>query len=122
MTNSNADVIQAEIQDGAPDETPAPRPVKILDEGMRLLLEKAKTRSAIAAALGVSRALIGKWGGTVPLNWVPKIEEVYGIPRWQLRPDHYQRPDVELMRYLPELDSSERKKLAEIVLGRARAA
>jgi len=46
--------------------------------------------AAIASKLGISRQAVIQWD-PIPIDRVPTVEQVTGIPRHELRPD---RPDL----------------------------
>jgi len=51
-------------------------------------------RSMLAALLGVSPSTISHWQkrDEIPFWRVRQIEEITGIPRWELRPDVFEEP------------------------------
>ncbi|MBO6755440.1 MAG: helix-turn-helix domain-containing protein [Roseibium sp.] len=50
------------------------------------------TKAELGRRLGVGRAAVLKWeNGRVPAERALSVEEVTGIPRWELRPDIYPR-------------------------------
>jgi DNA-binding transcriptional regulator YdaS (Cro superfamily) len=65
-------------------------------EALKRALAKADdNQSAFAAAVGTSQQRISyllKNGKSMPAELVLKTEEVYGIPRHELRPDIYPEP------------------------------
>ncbi|MEM8724654.1 MAG: YdaS family helix-turn-helix protein [Pseudomonadota bacterium] len=63
-------------------------------EALDLLLEQAKTQSALARALGVTQPSVWKWFQTskrLPAEHVLKAESLFGVSRHDLRPDIYPR-------------------------------
>ena len=61
--------------------------------GLLRALSWARTDVEFAAALGVTQPAIAKWRakGYVPIERVPAVERLTGVPRWLIRPD---RPDM----------------------------
>lgn len=57
----------------------------------KLLDDKNWTVSKLALALDIAPQAISQWTA-VPLNRVPEIEKITGIPRHELRPDFWQAP------------------------------
>ncbi len=55
--------------------------------GMAAAKAKAGNAKKLAEMMGLSGGLISRWGDTVPLNWLLKMEQVTGVPRYVLRPD-----------------------------------
>lgn len=51
-----------------------------------VLAEKFETQVELEQALGISRQALWKWT-TVPPHQVPKVSEMTGMPRHELRPD-----------------------------------
>lgn len=49
-------------------------------------------KATLARKLGISRAAISDWGGVIPLERVPAVERVTGVPRDLLRPDFFTKP------------------------------
>jgi DNA-binding transcriptional regulator YdaS (Cro superfamily) len=61
----------------------------------RKAIEAAGSISALARALGITRQAVMQWekpDRQIPAEHVPQIERHTGIPRWQLRPDLWERP------------------------------
>lgn len=54
--------------------------------------DKAGGLAVLARALGIRHTAFYRWK-TVPADRVLKIEEVTGIPRYEIRPDLYPSPD-----------------------------
>jgi DNA-binding transcriptional regulator YdaS (Cro superfamily) len=57
----------------------------------KLLDDKNWSVSKLAAALKIKPQAISQWI-EVPLNRVPEVEALTGIPRHELRPDFWQAP------------------------------
>lgn len=57
--------------------------------GLLRVLSWARTDVEFAAALGISQAAVAKWRrkGYVPIERVPEVERLTGVPRWMIRPD-----------------------------------
>ena len=60
-------------------------------------IDRAGGQTALAAKIGVRQSLISFWlnqakEGAAP-DKVPAIERVTGVPRYELRPDVYARPE-----------------------------
>lgn len=53
------------------------------------LVKKHGGFSHWARVLGVTPQAVYQWKGKIPIRHVLKIEEHFGIPRQQLRPDVY---------------------------------
>lgn len=51
------------------------------------------TRAGLARAIGISKQATHQWRGPIPAERVPKISEVFGIPRWELREDLWDKPE-----------------------------
>lgn len=61
------------------------------DGGLELAVAKAGSATILARLIGVTPAAICYWK-TIPVNRVPLVEQVTGIPRHLLRPDFWQAP------------------------------
>ncbi len=59
-----------------------------IDEGLRLAIEAAGTRYALAKKLRMSPAAVLVWT-RVPADRVVQVERVTGVPRERLRPELY---------------------------------
>lgn len=68
-----------------------------MDKGLALAIEKAGSRSKLAAILGVSRQAVQVWD-QVPIYLVPNVEKMLHIPRWRLRPDLWEKPSAQSVR------------------------
>lgn len=66
------------------------REKKVRDEGLRKALEAAGRAVRLASELGITAQAINRWQ-RVPIERVPDVERITGIPRHVLRPD---RPDM----------------------------
>lgn len=60
---------------------------------LKLIIVQAGGNSHLARLLGIRPQSISKWIalGTVPIDQVPKMARITGVPRHLLRPD---RPDL----------------------------
>ncbi len=59
---------------------------------IELAIDKAGSQSALAAGLGITRQAINFWKqghALVPIPHVLVMEQKYGVPREQFRPDVY---------------------------------
>lgn len=45
----------------------------------------------LAKAIGRTPALVSKWKGTIPEEWLFKVERATGVPHYILRPDLFAR-------------------------------
>lgn len=61
---------------------------KDLKAGVELVVDAAKSKTALADFLGITRQAVGQWK-RVPTEHVPEIEKRYNIPRVLMRPDVY---------------------------------
>jgi DNA-binding transcriptional regulator YdaS (Cro superfamily) len=61
---------------------------KNLNEGLRLAIEAAGTRYALAKKLGLTPTAVLEWY-RIPAELVVEVERVTGVPREHLRPDLY---------------------------------
>ena len=59
--------------------------------GMALLRSHRGLMTRIAAELGIERGAVAMWKQIPPAR-VPDVERITGIPRHQLRPDLWERP------------------------------
>lgn len=66
------------------------RSKKIRDEGLRKALAVAGRAVRLASELGITAQAINKWE-RIPVDRVPDVERITGLPRHVLRPD---RPDL----------------------------
>lgn len=62
--------------------------------GVRAALEAAKTATAIADGLGISRAAVSQWV-EIPAERVIQVERLTGVHRSVLRPDLYPQEAAE---------------------------
>jgi len=76
------------MSETAPRRSARARPA---DVGLTAALEAAGSTRALADALGITDGAVSQWE-EVPVARVLKIEEVFRIPRWKLRPDFYPPP------------------------------
>ena len=61
---------------------------------MKEAITRAGGTSALARALGISQAAISQWR-QVPYSRVLTVEQITGVPRYELRPDIYgQKPEA----------------------------
>lgn len=63
---------------------------------IELAIEAAGSGSALARDLGVTRqnvCIMKNSGRKLPAKHVPAISKMYGIPRWVLRPDMWEKPE-----------------------------
>jgi DNA-binding transcriptional regulator YiaG len=71
----------------------APKPAKKFPEvknlALRKTLEKAGGYPQLAAALGISRQSVHKWEA-VPDRFAVTVEQLYGIPRYEIAPHLYE--------------------------------
>jgi DNA-binding transcriptional regulator YdaS (Cro superfamily) len=61
--------------------------------GMELIRAQPGLSSWLARRLGLTQPAISAWR-QVPAERVPEIESLTGIPRWLLRPDLFDGPQV----------------------------
>jgi hypothetical protein len=67
------------------------------EPGLEILIDKAGSLKAIAEVLGLTRPAISRWR-RVPIEHAIYLEEEFGVPRWELRPDVYPPPDEDRQR------------------------
>lgn len=65
-----------------------------MHNGVDLLRSQRGLMSKVATACGITRAAVAMWK-RIPADYVPKISEVSGIPRHELRPDLWEKPGRE---------------------------
>jgi DNA-binding transcriptional regulator YdaS (Cro superfamily) len=61
------------------------------DGGIEAAITAAGSISELARKLGLTQPTVARWR-QIPVPHVPKIERLYKIPRWQLRPDVWEPP------------------------------
>jgi DNA-binding transcriptional regulator YdaS (Cro superfamily) len=57
-----------------------------MDTGIDCVVAAANTKTALAAALGVSKGAVSQWNA-VPVEHCAEIERKFGVPVEQIRPD-----------------------------------
>jgi DNA-binding transcriptional regulator YdaS (Cro superfamily) len=57
-----------------------------IDEGLRLAVQVAGSRAALARKIGVSRQAVWRWK-KIPVERLKAVEKATRIPRYRLRPD-----------------------------------
>jgi hypothetical protein len=62
------------------------------DPALQRAIEAIGGIRATADALGLSFQSVWGWG-KCPLHRVAQISDLSGVPRWELAPDHWERPD-----------------------------
>lgn len=64
--------------------------------GLERIIDEFGGRAAFATACGVSRAAVWKWiqRNCIPAERCVAIEKATGIPREQLRPDLFTKPET----------------------------
>lgn len=69
------------------------RTAELAEAGLLLALANVPSDIALARALNVSQPAIALWRrrGFVPIERVPAVEAITGVPRYRIRPD---RPDL----------------------------
>lgn len=62
-------------------------------EGLRLVLDRFESQDALAQRMRITQGAVSHWlrRGGVPIERVPEVERLSGVPRWRIRPD---RPDL----------------------------
>ncbi len=55
--------------------------------GMAAAKAAAGNAKKLAKLIGASGGLVSRWKDTVPLNWLLRMEQATGVPRYILRPD-----------------------------------
>ena len=62
-----------------------------MDNVRKWLRDNDRTLGWLAEQLGLSRDTVKKWP-QIPAKHVLAVEAITGIPRWELRPDYYPKP------------------------------
>lgn len=65
-----------------------------LSEGVKLATRAVGGTVALARCLNISSQAVSQWD-KIPAERVPEVAKATGIPRHLLRPDLYDRPNVE---------------------------
>lgn len=58
------------------------------DEGLKKSIAAAGSQENLAQPLGTTQATVSRWK-RVPAEHVLLIEKLFGLPRWEIRPDLY---------------------------------
>lgn len=68
-------------------------PVSLARGGLREVLAAFDTQDELAQPMGLTQSAVAQWlrRGGVPIERVPEVERLSGVPRWRIRPD---RPDL----------------------------
>ena len=71
-----------------PVQKAAPTFDDVADQWLRLALQRAGSREKLAEALGVSRQMVHRYT-KIPDRFAVKVEELYGIPRFEIAPEMF---------------------------------
>jgi DNA-binding transcriptional regulator YdaS (Cro superfamily) len=63
-----------------------------MDEGLQKAIKAAGNKRTLALRLGITPQALSQWD-QVPLHKVPDVARITGVPRYELRPDYYQRQE-----------------------------